>query len=534
MSPADVGTRTLALWCPDWPAVTAAVLAGLPAHHPVAVVSANRVVACTAGARRDGVRRGLRRREAQGRCPDLHVAQADVDRDGRLFEPVVAAVDALAPGVEVLRPGLLVLAARGPSGYFGSEQAVAERLVDEVSITGVECQVGVADTLSVAVVAARQGLLVAPGGSAEFLAPLPVAQLAQESSTAAPERVELVDLLRRLGLRTIGDFAALSPTDVGSRFGADAVLAHRSARGLPERPPSARRALPELEVQLRCDPPLERVDAAAFAARALAQQLHSRLAAAGMACTRLVVHARTENGEEHARTWRCAEPLTPEGTADRMRWQLDGWLTGRSGTRPTAGVVLLRLEPVEVVTAGALQLGLWGGVGDGDDRARRVLVRVQGLLGGDAVQVGVRSGGRGPAEQVTVLPWGDERVPELDPGAPWPGRAPAPAPATVPVDQVDVQLLDATGIAVAVTGRGEVSGAPTTLVHAGQRRSVQAWTGPWPVDERWWDPAAAHRGVRVQVFLSSVAGPGGVTELGGQALLLQGAGGRWHVEGVYD
>jgi len=150
------------------------------------------------------------------------------------------------------------------------------------------------------------------------------------------------------------------------------------------------------------------------------------------------------------------------------------------------------------------------------------------------VQVGVRSGGRGPAEQVTVLPWGDERVPELDPGAPWPGRAPAPAPATVPVDQVDVQLLDATGIAVAVTGRGEVSGAPTTLVHAGQRRSVQAWTGPWPVDERWWDPAAAHRGVRVQVFLSSVAGPGGVTELGGQALLLQGAGGRWHVEGVYD
>ncbi|MGZ4521424.1 MAG: Y-family DNA polymerase, partial [Mycobacteriaceae bacterium] len=67
--------RTLALWCPDWPAVTAAVAAGLPADRPVAVVSANRVVACTAGARAEGVRRGLRRREAQGRCPELHVAQ---------------------------------------------------------------------------------------------------------------------------------------------------------------------------------------------------------------------------------------------------------------------------------------------------------------------------------------------------------------------------------------------------------------------------------------------------------------------------
>jgi protein ImuB len=533
------GTRTLAVWCPDWPAVTAAALAGLPAHRPVAVVSANRVVACTAGARADGVRRGLRRREAQARCPELHVAQADVDRDARLFEPVVAAVDSLAPGVEVLRPGLLVLAARGPSGYFGSEQAAAERLVDEVAAAGVECQVGVADTLSAAVVAARRGVLVPPGAGAAFLAPLAVAELAQEPGTSAPERTELVDLLRRLGLRTIGDFAALSPTDVGSRFGADAVLAHRSARGLPERPPSARRAPPELVVELRCDPPVERVDAAAFAARSLALDLHARLAAAGVACTRLAVHARTGNGEEHARTWRCAEPLTPEGTADRVRWQLDGWLTGRSGSRPTAGVVVLRLEPVEVVSAGALQLGLWGGVGEGDDRARRALVRVQGLLGGDAVQVGVRSGGRGPAEQVTLLPWGDERVPALDPSAPWPGRVPAPAPATVPVEPVEVQLLDAAGVGVAVSDRGEVSAPPATVVRAGRGSPVLAWAGPWPVDERWWDPAVAQLGFRAQVVVGARApaaggrGPDVVREHE-QGLLLRGGAGCWHVEGVYD
>jgi protein ImuB len=522
--------RTLALWCPDWPAVTAAALAQLPAHRPVAVVSANRVVACTAGARSDGVRRGLRRREAQARCPDLHVAQADPDRDGRFFEPVVTAVDSLAPGVEVLRPGLLVLAARGPSGYFGSEQAAAERLVDEVAGVGVECQVGVADTLSAAVIAARRDVLVEPGRSAAFLAPLPVAELAQEPAIAAPERIELVDLLRRLGLRTIGDFAALSPVDVASRFGVDAVLAHRSARGLAERPPSARRVPPELAVAVHCDPPVDRVDAAAFTARSLARELHTLLAAAGVACTRLRVQARTGNGEEHARTWRCAEPLTADGTADRVRWQLDGWLTGRSGARPTAGVVELRLEPVEVAAAGALQLGLWGGAGEGDDRARRALVRVQGLLGGDAVQVGVRSGGRGPAEQITLLPWGDERVPEFAPAAPWPGRAPAPAPATVPVTLLAVQLLDAAGVTVEVTERGEVSSAPATVVHAGRIGPVLAWTGPWPVDERWWDPVAAHRGVRVQVLLG--AGPGVPAEE--RVLLLWGAGSRWRVEGVYD
>lgn len=523
-SPAD-RHRTVALWCPDWPAVTAAATAGLPADRPVAVFAANRVLACTAGARAEGVRRGLRRREAQARCPQLHVAPADLDQQARYFEPVAAAVDAVAPGVEVLRPGLLVLAAQGPVGYFGGEEQAAERLVDEVATVAVECQVGIADVLSTAVIAARSGRLVPTGGSAAFLAPLPVAALAGEPSMAAPERLELVDLLRRLGLSTIGAFAALPAPDVASRFGADAVLAHRSARGLPERPAAARRPPRELAVELRCDPPVERVDAAAFTARTLAQRLHAVLSAAGVACTRLLVRASTDNGEELARTWRCAEPLTPAGTADRVRWQLDGWLTGRSEARPTAGVVALRLEPVEVVTAGALQLGLWGGVGEGDDRARRTLVRVQGLLGGEAVRVGVLSGGRGPAERVTTVAWGDEQRPGADPDAPWPGRLPAPAPATVVATPSPVDLVDQQGSSVGVTARGVLTAEPVALRQGARARPVLAWAGPWPVDERWWAPAEARRAVRAQVLL------GGEEET---ALLLGCTDGRWQVEGVYD
>ena len=43
-------------------------------------------------------------------------------------------------------------------------------------------------------------------------------------------------------------------------------------------------------------------------------------------------------------------------------------------------MTMLRLQPVEVVSAEALQLPLWGGLGEEDRlRARRALVRVQGL-----------------------------------------------------------------------------------------------------------------------------------------------------------
>lgn len=534
-APAARANRVLAVWCQDWPAIAAATAAGVAATRPVAVLAAGRVSACSATARAEGVRRGARRREAQVCCPDLYLAQADPDRDARLFDPVVAAVEETVPGVEVLRPGLLVLGARGAARFFGSEEAAAERIVDAVAAVGVEAQVGAADELSTAVFAARRGVLVAPGAGADFLAPLPVAELAVEPSLAGPDRAELVDLLHRLGLRRVGDFAALRPAEVGSRFGADAVLAHRCARAVPERPPSARPPAPELAVEHRCDPPLDRVDAAAFAGRLLATELHAGLAAASLACTRLEVVAETEAGEVLSRIWRCAQPLTPADTADRVRWQLDGWLT--RADRRAAPVTVLRLVPVEVVRAGALQLGLWGGTGEDDDRARRALVRVQGLLGGEAVRIGVLSGGRGPGERVTLVALGDEQVPRADPGQPWPGRLPEPAPSVLLVDPPEVRLLDAGGEPVGVTARGLFSADPARLCWGARSWRLTGWAGPWPLDEHWW--GADHRSgggdrpdeapgpfARAQVRISA---PGEDERV----LLLICRAGVWWAEGVY-
>lgn len=538
--------RVLALWCMDWPAAAAAVATGLPATAAVAVTLANRVVACSAAAREAGVRRGLRRREAQARCPGVHVAPADPARDARYFEAVTAAVDDVVPRAEVLRPGLLVLPVRGAARYFGSEEAAAERLVDAVAAAGAECQAGVADQLATAVFAARTGRVVPPGRDAEFLSGLSIRQLPAEPGLSGPGRTELADLLWRLGVRTFGQFTALPRADVASRFGADAVAAHRMACGEPDRGPSGRDLPPELDAVLQCDPPIDRVDAAAFAGRALAAALHRSLEGAGVGCTRLAIHAVTAGGGELTRVWRCAEPLTEDATADRVRWQLDGWLTARGvgGRGPTGPVTLLRLHPVEVVSAEALQLPLWGGPGEeGRMRARRALVRVQGLLGADAVQVPVLSGGRGPAERITLTPFGDQPVPRAEPDRPWPGRLPEPAP-TVLLDDPGgrersdsgmntVEVLDAQGNPVRVSTRGMFTAEPARLrsavaAHCGE---LSWWAGPWPVDERWWDPDAAGRRLR--------AGPTARAQVlidadPPRALLLCYRGRRWAVEGVYE
>ncbi|QGK71431.1 DNA polymerase Y family protein [Allosaccharopolyspora coralli] len=524
--------RRIVVWCPDWPVVAAMTAAELSYSTPAAVFDANRVVACTGPARSAGVRRGMRRRESQGRCPELVVCQHDPDRDARLFEPVAAAVEDLVPGVEVVRPGLVAVPARGPARYFGSESAAAERLLDQVAArTGQECQVGVADGMFAAILAARRGTVVAPGGSREFLAPLGVAEVDQPDGSAGSDHRDLVDLLRRLGIRTLGAFAALPSSEVATRFGAEALTAHRAACGAEQRPPSRRRPSPDLAVTEKLDPPLDRVDAAAFVAKGIAERLHHALGAVGWACTRLGISARTENDEELHRVWRCAEPLTPTGTADRVRWQLDGWLHGRRGAeRPTAGVVELSLFPDEVVDAGGLQLDLMrSATGDADARASRAFVRVQGMLGPDAVLTGVLDGGRDVRDRVRLVPWGDERSPSRDPDLPWPGRVPAPSPSLVPEEPWPADVLDGEGCSIGLTDRGRLTALPCRVTSAGRTRAVSRWAGPWPLAERWWERDRTT--ARLQVVLAEEdADESGEGET---ALLVVFERERWWVQGVY-
>jgi protein ImuB len=201
-------------------------------------------------------------------------------------------------------------------------------------------------------------------------------------------------------------------------------------------------------------------------------------------------------------------------------------------------VTLLRLQAVEVVSAEALQLPLWGGLGEEDRlRARRALVRVQGLLGPEAVRVPVLSGGRGPAERITLTPLGDEPVPDADPGLPWPGQLPEPSPAVLLDDPVE--LLDAQGNPIRVTSRGMFSADPARLIVHDRDDPLRWWAGPWPVDERWWDPdlgmgalpqregpppaCGGGRTARAQVLLE-----------GECALLLCYRQRRWYLEGSYE
>lgn len=542
VGPSSPPARTAALWVPDWPVLAAMTAADVPAHVPAAVHDGRRVLAVSALARGAGVRRGMRRRQAQETCPELALLDADPGRDVRSFEPVAAAVETVVSGVEVARPGLLLIPARGAGRYHGSEEVLAGEVVAAVArLAGYEARVGVADGVGAAVLAARCDRLVPAGETPAFLARLGIGELVHVATDDSAAVADLVDLLGRLGLRTLGDLARLPRSDVETRFGRLGRWAHRVAAGDDDRPTALRRTEPDVAVERDLDPPVDRIEATAFAARLLAEALHERMVARGVSCGRLRITARTEEGAELVRAWRTDPALGGLAVGrmtDRVRWQLEGWLSGHA-TRRSAGddprpapIVRLALCAEEVTPAGAEQGRLWGDASGADLRAHRAVHRVQGLLGAEAVLAASVQGGREVRDRVHLVPWGDTVAPARPASAPWPGHLPPPAPATVLAAPQLVQVCDTGGRRVEVDARGELSGEPAVLWWppadgVEREAAVTGWAGPWPVVQRWWTADVDDGAVSRQAYMQATLDDG-------QAVLLALRDGVWTIEALYD
>ncbi|HUC04113.1 MAG TPA: hypothetical protein VL961_01860 [Acidimicrobiales bacterium] len=352
-------------------------------------------------------------------CPELQ-EEGPRGEEARRFVQVVAKGKELCPWTHPVRLGVCALPARGPSRFFGGEDMVVRRLVEAV---GEDAHVGVADGLFAAVLAARNRLIVPAGGTPEFLAPW---------STAVLGRPELAVTLQRLGITTLGQFADLSAPHVSDRFGADAALCHKVARG--------------------------------------------------------------ESGE-------------------------------LPGLRDSSMARRLRVAAGEDPAATYDQPGFFGGTSEADRRAAHAFVVVQARLGVDAVQIARLQGGRDPAARAVLVPWGspEDAGAPANRGAPWPGQIPPPSPTRVLAQPRRAEIVDAAGTPCRVTGRGVLVGEPARLsVEGGPWEQVAAWTGPWPVTERWWSSRRRHR-ARFQL----------VTE-DGTARLLCTERSQWWVEALYD
>jgi protein ImuB len=254
---------------PRFPLVAAVGARREPLLRPVALApepGGGQVVGEVSGpAEAFGVRAGMRVGEALARCPDLALVTPDSDRTATAWEEVLVRLEGLGAAVESGSPGEAFFGTDGIEGLWGGH---VEGVVGRVRrALNVPARIGAGPTRFCARAAAsnsragrgaRRRAIVPPGAERAFLAPLPVRLLNDHlrgfsfANPAAPgrgaeEAAGMVLELEQLGVRTLGELAALPRSAVADRFGTAGLEAHELARGgdLPLRPRRPREEVSE-------------------------------------------------------------------------------------------------------------------------------------------------------------------------------------------------------------------------------------------------------------------------------------------------
>ena len=291
-----------------------------------------------------GVHAGMRLGEALARSPALRLVTPDPEGAAASWESVIAGLEAIGAAVEPVHPGEASFEAGGLRRLYGGNlEGVLARTRRAVTMPA---RLGAASSRFCAFAAAsrarpgRAATIVAAGAERAFLAPLPVTLLRARPEVVERERAEdLCTVLERLGVRTLGELAALDAASVSDRFGRRGLHARELAcgRDTPLRPRPFRDELVErLDLpEAVSGPQLERT------LELLIDRLLARPERRGRSVRKLRLGARfVEQG-----TWR-REVAMREATVARERLRLV--LAPKLGELPA---------PIDQLSLGAIAFG---------------------------------------------------------------------------------------------------------------------------------------------------------------------------------
>jgi nucleotidyltransferase/DNA polymerase involved in DNA repair len=177
-----------------------------------------------------------------------------------------------------------------------------------------------------------------------FLKPLPVSLL--------PLAGETLQRLCFLGLRSLGQYAALPGAAVWQQFGRAGMLAHRCARGEDDRPIVPRWQAPHLAAEVEFETPLVERARLVAALRHLVSPLLAELRGNLQACGQVCLTVRFEDGsaQERARAF-----LFPVADEERVVRAMDQLLAGMNW-QTAATALAVSLAQIQDVVAEQLTL----------------------------------------------------------------------------------------------------------------------------------------------------------------------------------
>ncbi len=358
-----------------------AALTSLPGTEPL-------LGPVTTTAEAAGVRPGMRLGEALATCPGLVLVDPDPSTVEREWEGVLRRLEDVGLAVESVEPGVVVFETKGVERLYGGVAAALERALAAVG-TAWDPRAGAAGRRFAALAAASvarpgQILIVEGKDERDFLAPLPLSLLPLPGDRYAE--------LEGLGVRKLGELAALPGGAVAERLGPDGRSAWHLARGGERRRVRGRTPTAELAEALSFPEAVGNELTLRRAFGSLLDRLLARPERAGRPFRKVAVAAQLVGGG----SWRRTVTLR-DATADRGRLRA---ALGSKLMEIPAPVVELRLEAVQLAEHIGTQLALVEPAGaEIGGRLREGLRQVRASAGSGAV-----------CAVVEVAPW--SRIPE--------------------------------------------------------------------------------------------------------------------------
>ena len=482
-----------------------------------------------------------------------------------------AALEAVArefsPRIEVHADREITLDLLGLARLFGDAREIAQELRRTAADRGLRVRVAIAGTRAAVrlLVRHRAGItVVAPGTEAEALAPLPLAlldalvadnsQLPTSNSQQKPPPTTHqppTATLRRWGLRTLGEFAALPPGDVAARLGQDGVAWQRLARGDDPRPLVP--AVPDerFEQGLDLEWPIEGLEPLSFVLGRLMEPLEAHLARRDRGAAVLHVRLRLVTKAVHERSLQLPAPMR-EARALRTLALLD------LESHPPAAAIDRVAVAVDPTPGRIVQFSLLQRPLPSPEQLSTLMARLAALMGED------RCGSPAPVDTWRPGAFAMNAFAPRDSSMHHPheprrrgnaetqnlkdlrGSA-APRPVAVNV-AANGPVLALRRFRIPVPARVRVEdGRPVRVMvdrcGFGSGRVTQA-AGPWRTSGAWWETAPlAHRLVRRSVSEGGSLGGGGWDRDEWDVALHDGItcrvfrerdADRWFVEGVVD
>ena len=222
-------------------------------------------------AERQGLHRGMRHTDARIFCPDLQSSPADPQADQRFLHALARWARRYCPWVGLEGGDGLVMDITGVAHLFGGEAGMLVDIRRRLARAGLAVRIGLADTRGAAWALAHHGEGVASGEMLPHIGPLPVAALRLDAASCIA--------LERLGLRTIGDLAALPRAALTRRFGQDVLMRLDQALGDQPEQVSPLAEPPHYRVRLTLPEPIGLSDDVMAGTASLLERLCARLKA---------------------------------------------------------------------------------------------------------------------------------------------------------------------------------------------------------------------------------------------------------------